>query len=130
MLKRYAIWDKKSNVLTPIGEVLTPAQWIERYPIAGIETIKVVCASGEINGAFFGTLCQMVDVYEKLGADFSACTTDEEKLEVIEAFEDTMNTPSSEPTAEERQAAALEAIADGQTTENAAAVNALLNGEV
>ena len=129
MLKRYAIWDKQSTVITPIGEVLTPEKWIERYPVAGVPSITVVCAAGEINGAFFGTLGQMVQMYTAQGADFSACTTDEEKLEVIEAFEDEMNAPSSEPTAEERQAAALEAIADGQTTENAAAVNALLNGE-
>ena len=129
MTKRYAIWNKQDPILTPIGEVLTADQWIERYPIAGVQSIKVVCATGEINGAFFGTLGQMVQMYTAQGADFSACTTDEEKLEVIEAFEDEMNAPSSEPTAEERQAAALEAIADGQTTENAAAINALLNGE-
>ena len=130
MLKRYAIWDKQSPIITPIGEVLTPEKWVERYPVAGVPSITVVCSAGEINGAFFGTLGQMVQMYTAQGADFSACTTDEEKLEVIEAFEDEMNAPSSEPTAEERQAAALEAIADGQTTENAAAVNALLNGEV
>ena len=129
MLKRYAIWDKQSPVITPIGEVLTPEKWVERYPVAGVPSITVVCAAGEINGAFFGTLGQMVQMYTAQGADFSACTTDEEKLEVIEAFEDAMNAPSTEPTAEERQAAALEAIAGGQTTENAAAVNALLNGE-
>lgn len=129
MLKRYAIWDKQSPVITPVGEVFTPEKWIERYPVAGVPSITVVCAAGEINGAFFGTLGQMVQLYTSQGADFSACATDEEKLEVIEAFEDEMNTPSTEPTAEERQAAALEAIADGQTTENAAAVNALLYGE-
>ena len=129
MLKRYAIWDKQSPIITPIGEVLTPEKWVERYPVAGVPSITVVCAAGEINGAFFGTLGQMVQMYTAQGADFSACTTDEEKLEVIEAFEDAMNAPSTEPTAEGRQAAALEAIADGQTTENAAAVNALLNGE-
>lgn len=129
MTNRYAIWDKVSPIITPIGEVLTAEKWIERYPVAGVPSITVVCAAGEINGAFFGTLGQMVQMYTAQGADFSACTTDEEKLEVIEAFEDEMNTPSTEPTAEERQAAALEAIADGQTTENAAAVNALLNGE-
>lgn len=129
MLKRYAIWDKVSPIITPIGEVLTAEKWIERYPVAGVPSITVVCAAGEINGAFFGTLGQMVQMYTAQGADFSACITDEEKLEVIEAFEDAMNAPSTEPTAEERQAAALEAIADGQTTENAAAVNALLNGE-
>ena len=129
MLKRYAIWDKVSPIITPIGEVLTAEKWIERYPVAGVQSITVVCAAGDINGAFFGTLGQMVQMYTAQGADFSSCTTDEEKLEVIEAFEDAMNAPSTEPTAEERQAAALEAIADGQTTENAAAVNALLNGE-
>ena len=128
-MKRYAIWDKKSPIITPIGEVLTAEQWIQRYPVAGVPSITVVCGAGEINGAFFGTLGQMVQMYENQGADFSACETDEDKLAVIEAFEDVMNTPSAEPTTEERQAAALEAIADGQTTENAAAVNALLNGE-
>ena len=108
MAKRYAIWNKEDVILTPIGEVLSPSQWISRYPIAGVETITVVCGAGEINGSFFGTLGQMVQMYEAQGADFSECTTPEEKLEVIEAFEDAMNTPSTEPTAEERIAAAME----------------------
>ena len=108
MLKRYAIWDKQTTIITPIFEVLTPEQWIERYPVAAIPTITVVCGAGEINGSFFGTLGQMVQTYEAMGCDFSACTTDEEKLEAIEAFEDMMNTPSDEPTTDERIAAALE----------------------
>ena len=62
----------------------------------------------EVNGAFFGTLGQMVQMYEAQGCDLSACTTAEEKLAAIEAFEDAMNTPSTEPTSEERIAAALE----------------------
>lgn len=105
-MARYAIWNKQDPILTPIGEVLTAEQWIDRYPIAGISSIKVVCGGGEINGAFFGTLGQMMEMYNK--CDFSACTTDEEKLAVIEAYEDEMNTPSNEPSAEERIAAALE----------------------
>lgn len=109
MTKRYAIWNKKDTIITPIMEVLTPEEWIERYPAAGIDSITVVCSAGEINGGFFGTLGQMVSMYEGMGCDFSNCTTDEEKLEVIEAFEDMMNTPSDEPTTEERIAAALEA---------------------
>lgn len=108
MLKRYAIWDKQSPIITPIGEVLSPEQWIERYPAAGVAFITVVCAAGEINGGFFGTLGQMVQMYEAQGADFSEATTDIEKLEVIEAFEDAMNQPDNTPTAEERIAAALE----------------------
>ena len=107
-MKRYAIWNKIDPIITPIGEVLTAEKWIERYPVAGVPTITVVCAAGEINGAFFGTLGQMVQMYEAQGADFSACETDEDKLAVIEAFEDAMNAPSDEPTTDERIAAALE----------------------
>lgn len=128
-MSKYAIWDKVSPILTPIGEVLTAEQWIARYPVAGVETITVVCAAGEINGAFFGTLGNMVQMYESQGCDFTGANTNEEKLAAIEAFEIAMSTPSTEPTAEERTAAALEALAAGQTTENAAAINALLTGE-
>lgn len=87
-MSKYAIWNKKDPILTPIGEVLTAEQWIERYPIAGVASINVVCAAGEINGAFFGTLGQMVELYTKQGCDFSACETAEDKLAAIEAFED------------------------------------------
>lgn len=107
-MSRYAIWNKTDPIITPIGEVLTSEQWIERYPLAGLDTITVVCAAGEVNGAFFGTLGQMVQMYEAQGCDFSACITAEDKLEAIEAFEDAMNAPSTEPTSEERIAAALE----------------------
>ena len=107
-MKRYAIWDKVSPIITPIGEVLTAEQWVTRYPAAGVPSITVVCGAGEINGSFFGTLGQMVQMYAAQGADFSACITNEDKLDVIEAFEDAMNAPSSEASAEERIAAALE----------------------
>ena len=128
-MKRYAIWDKVSPVITPVGKVFTAEQWVEKYPVASIPTITVVCGAGEMNGSFFGTLGQMVQMYEAQGADFSACETAEDKLAVIEAFEDAMNAPSTEPTPEERQAQALEAIATGATSETTAAMEALLNGE-
>lgn len=110
-MKRYAIWNKTDPIITPIMEVLTPEQWIERYPAAGVPSVTVVCGAGEINGAFFGTLGQMVQMYEAQGADFSGCESAEDKLRVIEEFEDYLNTPSNEPTTEERTAAALEFIA-------------------
>ena len=106
--KRYAIWNKQDPVITPVGEVLSAEQWISRYPAAGLDTVTVVCGAGEINGAFFGTLGQMVQMFEAQGADFSACGTAEDKLAVIEAFEDAMNAPSDEPSTDERIAAALE----------------------
>ena len=107
-MKRYAIWDKKSPVIVPTGRVFTADQWKEKYPAAALDSITVVCAAGEINGGFFGTLGQMVQMYQAQGADFSACETAEEKLAVIEAFEDAQNEPSTEVSAEERIAAALE----------------------
>lgn len=128
-MSRYAIWNKTDPIITPIGEVLTAEQWIARYPVAGLSSITVVCSAGELNGGFFGTLGSMVDHYTNEGCDFSACTTPEEKLATIEAFEDARNARSTEPTAEERQAAALEAIAEGATSESTAAMNALLTGE-
>ncbi|MEE1138197.1 MAG: hypothetical protein U0M02_06940 [Acutalibacteraceae bacterium] len=109
-MAKYAIWNKKDYILTPIGEVLTAEQWIERYPIAGIETITVVCAAGEINGAFFGTLGAMVNRYESEGCDFSAYVTAEEKLAAIEAFEDARE-------AEARAKAEAQAEAEAQNAE-------------
>lgn len=118
-MKKYAIWNKQDLILTPIGEVLTAEQWIERYPIAGIETITVVCAYGEINGAFFGTLGQMVQMYEQQGADFTACTTDEEKLEVIEAFDEQRNKAQETGVSnEELTATALTSIASSLEYQN------------
>lgn len=86
---KYAIWNKKDVILTPVGQVFSPEEWIKKYPIAGLDTITAVCMAGEINGAFFGTLGSMVERYTKRGADFSKCTTDEEKIEVINSFEET-----------------------------------------
>ena len=111
MTKRYAIWDKESPVITPVGEVLTASDWISRYPVAGLPAITVVCSAGEINGGFFGTLGQMVQMYGAMGADFSEATTDEEKLEIIEAFEDAQNAPPEEATAADVTAASLASIA-------------------
>jgi hypothetical protein len=68
--------------------VLTAEQWIEKHPVAGIPTITIICSAGEINGGFFGTLGQMVDMYEKEGCVFTDDMTAEEKLAAIEAFED------------------------------------------
>lgn len=109
-MKKYAIWNKKDPILTHTGRIYTPEQWIEKYPIAGLDSITVVCAAGEINGAIFGTLGSMVQKAESQGCDFSHCTTNEEKLKAIEAFEDAMNAPSGVSN-EELTATSLASIA-------------------
>ena len=110
MAKQYAIWDKKTPIITPIGEVLTPEQWIARYPVAALDSVTVVCSYGEINGGFFGTLGSMVDRYDE-EIDFSACTTAEEKLALIEAYEAAQNAPSEGISNEELTATSLASIA-------------------
>ena len=117
-MTKYAIWNKQDPILTPIGEVLTAEEWIQRYPIAGVDSITVVCAAGEINGGFFGTLGQMVQMYEAQGADFSACVTNEDKLAVIEAFEDARNDTSGVVSNEELTATSLASIASSMEYQN------------
>ena len=117
-MTRYAIWNKTDPIITPVGEVLTAEQWKQRYPVAALDSISVVCAAGEINGAFFGTLGQMVQMYGDQGCDFSGCVTDQDKLDAIEAFEDAKNAPSTEPSNEEITAMSLASIAASMEYQN------------
>lgn len=87
-MSKYAIWNKKDPVFTHNGKMFTAEQWLEQWPIARLESITVVCSGGDINGGFFGTLGQMVEMYTKEGCDFSTCVTPEDKIAAIEAFED------------------------------------------
>ena len=137
-MNRYAIWDKVSPIITPVGEVLSAEQWIARSPVAGIPSITVVCGGGEINGSFFGTLGQMIDMYKKEGCEIPDDLSPEEKLAIIEVFEEEREAHEQvvareaaelEAARAERNVVALEAIASGQTAESTAAMNALLNGE-
>lgn len=106
-MAKYAIWNKKDPILTPVGEVFTPEQWIARWPIAGLDSITVICAAGEINGGFFGTLGQMVDMYTKQGCDFSDCTTPEEKLAKLEAFDEEKEAEAAAQAKAEAETAAV-----------------------
>lgn len=106
-MARYAIWNKKDPILTPVGEVFTPEQWIARWPIAGLDSITVICAAGEINGGFFGTLGQMVDMYTKQGCDFSGCNTPEEKLACLEAFDEAKEAEAQVKAKEEAELTAM-----------------------
>ena len=107
-MARYQIWDKKSDIYTPVGEKLTAEIWKARYAWIDIPGVVPVVAGGAINGAFIGNLADMKSMCENRGAVFTEGISDEELLAEIEAFEDEMNKPSTEPTAEERIAAAME----------------------
>lgn len=116
MAKKYAIWNKVDPIIVPTGQVFTAEQWIGRYPMFALDSITPLCSYGEINGGFAGTLGQMVQMYEAQGADFSACETAEDKLAVIEAWDDAKEAEAAEVAAtaavnEEINAASLASIA-------------------
>lgn len=105
-MKRYAIWNKKDNVITRAGNIYTAEQWIAKHPMFGLDNVTVVCLAGTTNGSFYMALEDFVNMYKSYGCDFSACNTDEEKLEAIEAFIDA------------REAADAEAIENAKMNEN------------
>lgn len=108
MNNKYAIWNKTDNIYTPVGEELTAAQWLDRYGWLRPASSVPVVAAGLINGAFCGELSMMKQQAEQMGATFEDGLSNEELLDAIAAFEDELNTPSTDPTTDERIAAALE----------------------
>lgn len=97
-MKRYKIWNKTDTIITPTGEVLSPSEWIARHPIA--EHVTTLCGAGEVNGSDFEVLDLVMTIYAQLGCDFSTCKTDEEKLAVIEAFDEKRKLAEAEAMAE------------------------------
>jgi len=103
---RYKIWDKQEPIYTPVGEVFTAQQWLDKWPWAKLPNTKCVISAGPINGAVMMEFGALVENYRRMGCQIDPATmTDEEILQAIEAFED--NPPKPEPTADER-AMALE----------------------
>lgn len=118
-MSRYQIWDKTSQVITPIGEVLTAEQWSDRYPMSKIDGIDLVIAGGVINGAFCNEYTSLVDMFDRQmktsGMDdykdgIPNDLSKQEVLDYIESFENARNNASRNVVStEERIAAALEA---------------------
>ena len=103
---KYKIWNKTDNLITPIGEVLTPAQVISKYPVAGIEGMKFIIADQPINMAVFMEFEATKNIYKQQGVQITDDMTDQEVLDAITAWEETPRVAT--PSAEERIAAALE----------------------
>jgi len=103
---KYKIWNKTDSLITPIGEVLTPQQVIERHPAAGLEGMKYIIADQPISMAVFMEFEATKAFYKQLGVPITDDMTDQEVLDAISDWEE--NPPAPEPTAEERIAAALE----------------------
>lgn len=93
-MARYKIYDNSSDVITPVGEVLTAEQWLDRYPWGRFA--KMIVGGGVINGSVALIFDEAVERCRRAGCDFSGCTTDEDYLAAMEAFEDArLRTPAS-----------------------------------
>ena len=103
---RYKIWNKQETLVTPIGEVLTPQEVIEKYPMAAIEGMKFIICDAPISLGVFMEFIQTKEQYKGMGADITDDMTDQEVLDSITFFE--QNPPEPEPTAEDRMASAME----------------------
>lgn len=103
---KYKIWNGTETLVTPIGEVLTPSQVVQRYPAAGIIGMKYIICDAPISMGVFQEFTQTINHYKMLGVIITEEMTDQEMLDAISYFEE--NPPAPEPSTEERIAAALE----------------------
>jgi hypothetical protein len=104
---KYKIWDKKSNLITPVAEVFTPEQIFAKYPAA--KFLEYIIADAPVNMSVFMEFTQTKDVYKNMGALITDTMTKEEVLNAITAFE--TKPQDTSPSVEERTAAALEFLA-------------------
>jgi hypothetical protein len=112
-MKRYAIWDKASDIHTLGRDAETGKQhWTAREYIdthaqwADNPEIKVIVGGGAINGTVFMEFDATVEHYKRMGAEIEDSMSDAEVLAAIEEFEDRPPVQGA-PSPEERIAAAL-----------------------
>lgn len=103
---KYKIWNKQDNLITPIGEVLTPTEVFTKYPMAKLPNFKFIICDAPINMGVFMEFEQTKEHYKNKGVEIQDGMTDQEVLDAITFFEE--NPPEPDATSEERIAAMLE----------------------
>lgn len=124
MKKKIEKYTGEKIYMFPSGTLATPDVMESNYPAILVFTHII-----ETDEA--GEVCFAVQNLSAMRSFYNIDSSLSEE-EAITKIEEIINTPepiSTEPTAEERTAAALEAMASGQTTENAQALDILLTGE-
>lgn len=105
-MARYKIWDRETDLVTPVGEVLTPEQVFARYPASSLPNMKYIICDAPISMGVFMEFEATKEYYKRLGVPITDDMTGQEVLDAISYWEE--NPPAPEPTAEERIAAMLE----------------------
>lgn len=108
-MAKYKIWNKQEDIFTPIGERLTPEEWLGRYNWAAIPNVKMIIGGGAINGTVALEFEATKEFYENnYGETWKGCETDQDILDRMEYWDNYIPEGTGESTAEERIAAALE----------------------
>lgn len=107
MATKYQFWDKQSDLYTPSGKKFAARAYIDQYAgWADNPAAKCVISRGAINCGVFMEFGAMKAGYVSQGMVIPEGSTDEEILDLMEAWED--REIEEVVTAEERIAAALE----------------------
>lgn len=124
-MKKLEKYTGNKTYMFPNGVLATPSVMVDKFP-AVLTFVHVI----ETNES--GEVCFAVQNLSALRSRYGIDSSLSED-EAIAKIEEIINTPPVEepiqPTAEERTAAALEAMAAGQSTENSQALDILLTGE-
>ena len=123
-MKKLLIYNRKTTYMYPSGKVATPEVVVNDYPAS--QSFKFIIETDEAKEVIYGFY-----PFSSLKSQYNidASLSDEEALLAIEEIINTPVEESTESTAEERQAAALEAMASGATAESTDVMNILLTGE-
>ena len=103
---KYKIWNGQDSLVTPIGEVLTAEEVMNRYPASRVQGMKYIICDSPISLGVFMEFTQTKESYKAMGVPITDTMTDQEVLDAISYFEE--NPPIPEPSADERIAAAME----------------------
>lgn len=123
-MKKIEKYLGNKTYMFPTGKLATPELMLANFP--AILTFAHIIETDEA-----GEVCFAVENLNAMRSlyNIDSSLSEEEAIAKIEEIRNTPEEVSTEPTAEERTAAALEEIANGTTSESTEVMNILLTGE-
>lgn len=87
-MRRYKIWNKIDDIITPNGTTYTAEQWKNEYPWIQDKNAQMIICNDKINGRCAMDYNTTVDYYKNAGAEITDDMSVDEVLQAIEYFED------------------------------------------
>lgn len=109
-MRRYQFWDKESPLYPPLGPPLDRDAVFAQWGWTARPDAKVVISAGTVNGGVILDFDQQRERFVAEGMDIPEGGTDDDILQLIEAWEQRVIEPEPDPMVEatERLAAATE----------------------